>query len=93
MDTTSKTKAIGKKGSTFSIIFAVVTGFAFLYFIHWLAVIIAFIICAIIFIIFKAYVLRKIDGYTGDVLGALQQISEIGFYIGYLTHYQALTWI
>ena len=25
---------------------------------------------------------RKLDGYTGDTLGAVQQVSEIGFYLG-----------
>ena len=93
IDATSKTKPIGKRGSIFSIIFAIITGFAFLYFIHWLVIILAFGICAIIFLVFRAYVLRRIDGYTGDVLGALQQITEIGFYIAYLTHIQSLTWI
>jgi len=93
MDATSKTKPIGKKGSAFSIIFAVCTGFGLLYFINWLAIISAIVVCSIIFLVFRAYVLRKIDGYTGDVLGALQQISEIGFYITYLTHIQLLTWI
>lgn len=28
---------------------------------------------------------RKIGGYTGDTLGAVQQISELGFYLGLLT--------
>jgi adenosylcobinamide-GDP ribazoletransferase len=93
MDATSKTKPVGKKGSAFSIIFAVVTGFALLYFIHWVAIALAFVICFLIFFVFRAYVLRKIDGYTGDVLGALQQLSEIGFYISYLIHLQAISWI
>ena len=25
---------------------------------------------------------RKLGGYTGDCLGAVQQISEVGFYLG-----------
>ena len=27
---------------------------------------------------------RKLGGYTGDCLGAVQQISEVGFYLGTL---------
>ena len=27
---------------------------------------------------------RKLGGYTGDTLGAVQQASEIGFYLGVL---------
>lgn len=93
MDATSKVKPVGKKGSAFSLIFAIITGLAFLYFIHLMAIIVALVICSIIFLIFRKYVLKRIDGYTGDVLGALQQLSEIGFYIAYLIHIQILTWI
>jgi adenosylcobinamide-GDP ribazoletransferase len=28
--------------------------------------------------------LRRIGGYTGDCLGAVQQVSEVGFYLGFL---------
>ena len=93
LDATSKTKPIGKKGSIGSLIIALICSLVFLYFFHWFAIIVIIFICTIIFIIFRNYVLRRIDGYTGDVLGALQQISEIGFYIAYLIHLQILTWI
>lgn len=32
--------------------------------------------------VFRAMFLRKLQGYTGDCLGALQQLSELGFYLG-----------
>lgn len=32
----------------------------------------------------KRYVERKIGGFTGDILGALQQFSEIAFYLSYV---------
>ena len=83
-DATSKTKPIGKKGDSFSFIFAIVTGAVLLCLINWIAIVLIITVCSIIFLVFRAYVLRKIDGYTGDVLGALQQISEIGFYLSYL---------
>ncbi|MEO0413069.1 MAG: adenosylcobinamide-GDP ribazoletransferase [Pseudomonadota bacterium] len=35
----------------------------------------------------RAVYQRKIGGYTGDTLGAVQQLSELGFYIG------AATWL
>jgi adenosylcobinamide-GDP ribazoletransferase len=38
----------------------------------------------IITFLFRKYISRKIGGYTGDCLGALQQISEVGFYLGVL---------
>jgi adenosylcobinamide-GDP ribazoletransferase len=30
---------------------------------------------------------RWLGGYTGDCLGAVQQVSEIGFYLGLLAHW------
>ena len=32
--------------------------------------------------VFRAMVLRKLQGYTGDCLGAIQQLSELGLYLG-----------
>ena len=41
--------------------------------------------CALLLRIFLARQLQKIlGGYTGDCLGAVQQITEIGFYLGLL---------
>ncbi len=47
------------------------TGYAAAYLILFFAV----------FVVFRGYVKRKIGGYTGDVLGAFQQISELSFYL------------
>lgn len=39
--------------------------------------------CSILLCIYLAWQLqRKLGGYTGDCLGAVQQITEIGFYLG-----------
>lgn len=32
--------------------------------------------------VFRAMVLRKVQGYTGDCLGGIQQLSELGLYLG-----------
>ena len=32
----------------------------------------------------RAFFESKLGGYTGDTLGAVQQVSEIGFYLGLL---------
>lgn len=41
--------------------------------------------CALSLRFYLAWVLRKkLGGYTGDCLGAVQQITEIGFYLGLL---------
>jgi len=31
--------------------------------------------------LFSAYCKQRIGGYTGDILGAVQQLSEISFYL------------
>lgn len=33
---------------------------------------------------FRSYITTRIGGYTGDCLGALQQIAEVEFYLGYV---------
>lgn len=93
MDATSKTKPVGKRGNYISLFIALLSGLAFLYLIPILAAILSIMLCLINLVIFRAYILRRIDGYTGDVLGALQQISEIIFYIAYLSHFRILEWI
>lgn len=83
-DITSKSKPIGEKNSVKDLIIAIIFGSLPLLLIS--VQIIPFIIVslAIILLYFRYYVHKKIGGYTGDVLGALQQFSEIGFYITYL---------
>ena len=39
--------------------------------------------------VFRAYIIARIGGYTGDCLGALQQIAEAEFCLGFLA-FQAL---
>lgn len=41
----------------------------------------ALIVTIIVAIIARSYLQRWIGGYTGDCLGALQQLSELGFYL------------
>jgi adenosylcobinamide-GDP ribazoletransferase len=38
-----------------------------------------------ILILYRRYLHKKIGGFTGDTLGAIQQITEVGFYIAYLS--------
>lgn len=83
-DATSKTKPIGKKGKGFDFILALFFGLAFLIFIpitYSLAILPVLLLTTIIF---RSYITRKIGGYTGDCLGALQQIAEVEFYLGFI---------
>ncbi|MEZ5104139.1 MAG: adenosylcobinamide-GDP ribazoletransferase [Draconibacterium sp.] len=84
LDETSKTKPVGKADSVFSLLFALVTGLAFLFLFDWHEVVIGMVVLTFIFFKFRAYTTRKLGGYTGDVLGALQQLCEVFFYLSVL---------
>ncbi|MFR9628886.1 MAG: adenosylcobinamide-GDP ribazoletransferase [Rikenellaceae bacterium] len=47
----------------------------------WKVAICYIMIMSIIFVLFRRYTYRHIDGFTGDTLGALQQIGEVVFYM------------
>ena len=64
-----------------AMLFGVVPIFAF----GWMIAVVYILLATIIFFLFKHYIERKIDGYTGDTLGALQQIAELIFYMVILT--------
>lgn len=40
--------------------------------------------CLIFFVIIYRLMIRRLDGYNGDALGAVQQVCELGFYFGTL---------
>lgn len=54
------------------------------YFLTWEAFIISILLVGIVVFLTRWYSLKRIGGYTGDVLGASQQISEIGIYLVFL---------
>lgn len=80
-DAFGKSKPIGKQNSAFTFVLAFIFSILFLYFIPVNHLIIVLPINFLVYFIFTAYVKRKIGGYTGDTLGALQQLSEIAFYL------------
>jgi len=89
-DALSKTKPIGKKGNSFDFLLALIFGLTFLFFLPYsfsLSIVPALLV---ITFIFRKYINRKIGGYTGDCLGALQQIAEVFIYLGFVLfqHYQ-----
>jgi len=89
-DATSKSKPIGKKGKGFDFILALFFGLAFLVFIPLTYSLIILPVLLLTTFTFSRYTTRKIGGYTGDCLGALQQIAEVEFYIGFVI-FQTLT--
>lgn len=84
LDETSKVKPIGKTDSTFSLVFALIVGGASFFLLPWQQSVVALAIMLLVFILFRAYVINRLGGYTGDVLGALQQLCEVFFYLAIL---------
>lgn len=84
LDATSKTKPVGKADSTFSLLFAIITGGISLFFLGWQELVLSLGVLAAVAFFFRNYVTRKLGGYTGDVLGALQQLCEVFFYLSIL---------
>ncbi len=89
-DLESKSKPIGKKGKGIDFVMALFFGLAFLAFFPITFSVAIMTMLVLVTFIFKSYITRKIGGYTGDCLGALQQISEVIFYIGWVA-FQNLT--
>lgn len=80
-DELSKAKPIGKKGKNSDFIVAAVTGLLPMLLFPWQFMAAILPVSLITTYVFKKYIERKIGGYTGDCLGALQQITEIVFYL------------
>lgn len=68
-----------------SLFIAIIIGIAPLCFIGYRFALIYIAISTIFFILFRLYLHRKIGGFTGDTLGALQQFSELFFYLTYIS--------
>ena len=80
-DETSKVKPIGKRGKRSDLLLAIIIGLFPVAFFAWHFMAIVLILSLLITLLFKKYVEHKIGGYTGDCLGALQQIIEVVFYL------------
>jgi adenosylcobinamide-GDP ribazoletransferase len=83
-DATSKTKPIGKKGKGFDFLVALIFGLAILALVPLTFSLAIFPILLLTTFLFRTYITRKLGGYTGDCLGALQQITEVEFYLGFV---------
>lgn len=84
LDASSKTKPVGKADSLFSLLLALVLGGSTLFLLSWIEVFVVITVLLLLFFIFRLYIIRKLGGYTGDVLGALQQLCEVVFYCSIL---------
>ncbi|MEN6456422.1 MAG: adenosylcobinamide-GDP ribazoletransferase [Prolixibacteraceae bacterium] len=80
-DERSKTKPIGKRGKNSDLIIAMVFGLLPAALLPWQLPAAIIPLSLLITWLFKKYIEKKIGGYTGDCLGALQQITEVLFYL------------
>lgn len=80
-DALSKAKPIGNQTTTISVIIAMVTAIIPLVFINWKIVVGLVLISTMVLLLFRAYIMKRTGGYSGDVLGALQQLVEVAIYM------------
>ncbi len=80
----SKSIDTSKPLSVFRIILAFILSIIPLFFFHSWIVFITVPLLVLVSWIFGAWFNKKIGGYTGDCLGAVQQVNELVFYIFYL---------
>ncbi|MEL7585749.1 MAG: adenosylcobinamide-GDP ribazoletransferase [Prolixibacteraceae bacterium] len=80
-DELSKSKPIGKKGKNSDLIIASVFGLLPAAVLSWRLISVVVPLALFVTWMFKKYIESRIGGYTGDCLGALQQIIEVLFYL------------
>jgi adenosylcobinamide-GDP ribazoletransferase len=80
----SKSKPVGQKGSGQDVLIAFIFAVMPLALIQWQASLLIIPVSVILLYRFNAFVVKQIGGYTGDVLGALQQLAELAFYICFI---------
>ncbi len=83
----SKSKPVGERHNALTFLLALAFGLLPLFFIPLKALLITVPALLLTLVFFRSYILKILGGYTGDVLGALQQISELVFYLCFLVHY------
>ncbi len=75
-----KSNHLQKNISTVALLFSITCAVIPIGFYDWRLLVSFCILLLPTFLIFRWYILKHIGGYTGDVLGALQQLSECIFY-------------
>ena len=83
-DETSKSKPLAKKMGWGELTVAVTLGLAPCALLPLPQVLVALTLVALATVLAACYFVRRIGGYTGDCLGATQQVTELAFYLGLL---------
>ncbi len=80
-DALSKSKPIGNEVSVPSLLVAACCAVPPLLLLPWRLTAVMLAVSAAVLILFRRYILKRTGGYSGDVLGALQQLCELGLYL------------
>ncbi|MCF8176716.1 MAG: adenosylcobinamide-GDP ribazoletransferase [Burkholderiaceae bacterium] len=83
-DASAKSKPLAQRMAPRELAIAALTGLAPCLLLPAGAVLVALALVALVTLLAARYFVRRIGGYTGDCLGATQQLSEVGFYLGLL---------
>lgn len=89
-DDTSKSRPLATKMSAAELAFAVVFGLAPLALFANVYILLTLLPLLFVRWYFSGYFKKWIGGYTGDCLGAVQQISEVVFYLSLLVIFKYL---
>jgi len=81
-DASSKSRPIGKRGGRADFMLALFFATTFLAFFPLRFVLAIIPVLLLTTYLFRRYIKNRIGGYTGDCLGAIQQIAEVEFYLG-----------
>jgi adenosylcobinamide-GDP ribazoletransferase len=80
-DALSKAKPIGNQTTKTSVTIALITALIPLLFLDWLLIVGVALASIVVLWLFRAYIMKRTGGYSGDVLGALQQLVEVAIYL------------
>ena len=86
-DDTSKSKPLARRMAAGELLAAAVFGLAPCALLPWRHALVALAFVVLVTWLAARYFLRRIGGYTGDCLGALQQATELAFYLGLLCRF------
>ncbi len=88
-DASSKSKPLAQRMGKGEVLLAAIFGLAPCVLLPWSAAFMGVLLALLTAWCAARYFVRRIGGYTGDCLGAVQQLSELAFYCGLLCRF---TW-
>jgi adenosylcobinamide-GDP ribazoletransferase len=83
-DDSSRSKPLAQRMALHELVIAVVIGLAPCFLLPPIDALVALAAVALTALLAARYFVRRIGGYTGDCLGATQQVCELAFYLGLL---------